>query len=304
MRGGKKSGSALNKKRRRNSTSESSVEIVQTVDENNAVASEVSTKQPNTNDVATTTSIQSTNQPIEAAEYDENIEDVKEIAWKLFNLHDKEMRKSLHIEYLKQYVREDLVPKGLSLYKRPAIKLKAETMDKWRGILHNASLELMKLLIQAHEEDLQEVIEEKDNNQNQLASKCPPKEKESFINEIIEDTRINAEKIRENKEKKLQRDRNFKEKNSKRKNAKPVTKENNPEPSKESENLKSILKNHIKKKLFERKTELKSKKEQSREPDREEPSTSERNRSNERNRSRLGKKFSFSRLGNFRKRKQ
>ena len=67
-------------------------------------------------------------------------------------------------------------------------------METWRQILHNASLDLMKLLVDTHETDLQDIVKEKEENQDKLASLCPINEKERFVNDVIEETRQSAKK--------------------------------------------------------------------------------------------------------------
>ena len=66
---------------------------------------------------------------------------------KTLKLRDKLMRFKLHKETLEQYINMDLIPKGLQVHMTPSFgKNDPEFMSNWESILHNCSLQLVKLV--------------------------------------------------------------------------------------------------------------------------------------------------------------
>ena len=198
-----------------------------------------------------------------------NIEEISKSAWKIFNLQDKLLRHDLHIEYLDKYLEEDIIPKGLTIFKKPAIKSSSSFMEKWNKVLHNASKDLMKLLIQEHKNQAEENIKELVEATNELNKVCPEEETNEFLDNIDERMDERADIMRKNKETKLIHDRKLTNSKreitlqekaviEKRKSVKPIMiehidkklneirneKQNGKKKSKNSKNKRSAKNNH------------------------------------------------------------
>ena len=179
-------------------------------------------------------------------------EEIQKFGWKIFNLKDKETRHLLHMEYLKVYIEEDIIPKGLSLYKRPAFDGNDDFKREWDEILHKASKELMHLLVRQHHMEVDKLMKEKCEIEKTLKDSWTKEEKKEFMEHVNERMKDKELIIRDRKEKKLNRDREFK---SRRKITTKASKTetNNMEDTNKKRNITAMMKSYIGTKLKEQK---------------------------------------------------
>ena len=139
--------------------------------------------------------------------------EIKDLGWKFYNSKEQELRSILHIEYLNTYISESLTPKGLQIRLLPSIK--DDILErKWEQVLHTASQDLVKLLIEHHSRKLQ-AIEKERNVLNKKLNRIWDNEDKQVFEKDIEDSLIpREEELRCMKDKKLERDRRFSKKNS------------------------------------------------------------------------------------------
>ena len=179
-----------------------------------------------------------------------DIETVKKMGWEIYSSKEKELRYLLHMEYLNQYLEENIIPKGLTIKLKPSIQ-EENFVNSWNKILDKTSKDLMKLLIKHYSEELEQTISNRTEVDKKMEQVWSIEEKENFIDDIEDKLAEKEEVLRERKEKKLERDRRYKsrQKTSSNKNtslgtASEVTKKGN---------ICSILTKHISDKLSQKK---------------------------------------------------
>ena len=136
-------------------------------------------------------------------------EEIKKVGWDLYSSKLKELRCLLHIEYLNNYINEDLIPKGLCIKLKPGIE--DEILEnKWQEILHDASKKLIKELVIHHSRKLEETLKERTALVRKMTVIWEDDDREEFVKDI--DESIEGERIQlvEMKERKMERDRRFK----------------------------------------------------------------------------------------------
>jgi len=82
-----------------------------------------------------------------------------------------------------------------------------ELACKWKQVLHNASQELLKLLVEHHSRRLQEVEMERNLIDQKINLIWDEPDKEEFVNDINESLAPKVEELKLRKERKLERDR-------------------------------------------------------------------------------------------------
>ena len=103
-------------------------------------------------------------------------------------------------------ISESLTPKGLRIQLKPSMD-DEELACKWKQVLHNASQELLKLLVEHHSRRLQEVEKERNIIDQKINLICDQPDKEEFVNDINESLAPKVEELKLRKERKLERDR-------------------------------------------------------------------------------------------------
>ena len=168
-------------------------------------------------------------------------EEIKSLAWKIYSSKEQELRLLLHIEYLNIYISEGLVPKGLKINLTPSIN-DGELNKQWTTTLDKASTELIKLLINFHQDKLGKLLHERNELSANLNRIWDDEDKKEFLKNIDDELATREVELRKMKEAKLNRDR---------RQTKTQEKQSATETSKVTSKIKyaDMLKKHIKEKL-------------------------------------------------------
>ena len=168
-------------------------------------------------------------------------EEIKSLAWKIYSSKEQELRLLLHIEYLNIYISEGLVPKGLKINLTPSIN-DGELNKQWTTTLDKASTELIKLLINFHQDKLGKLLHERNELSANLNRIWDDEDKKEFLKNIDDELATREGELRKMKEAKLNRDR---------RQTKTQEKQSATETSKVTSKIKyaDMLKKHIKEKL-------------------------------------------------------
>ena len=144
----------------------------------------------------------------EDSQYYPTEEEIKKIGWELYTSKLKELRSLLHIEYLNQYLTEDLIPKGLRIRLKPGID-DEDLEQKWQEILHDASKKLIKELVIHHSRKLEETLKDRTALDRKMMIIWDEEDKTEFIQDIDESIENEKNQLVEMKERKMERDRRF-----------------------------------------------------------------------------------------------
>ena len=109
-----------------------------------------------------------------------DIETIKKMGWDIYTSKEKELRYLLHMEYLNQYMEEEIIPKGLTINLKPSIN-EENFVNSWNKILTNASNDLMRLLIKHYNKELQETINKRTEIDRKMDQVWTNDDKENFF---------------------------------------------------------------------------------------------------------------------------
>lgn len=96
-------------------------------------------------------------------------ESCSDLFWKLQKFLKKEMRLWWDIASLKQYLKDERIPRGLRIKKFPSFDVESETFKKqWLEILNEASFKLMGLIVKHEQDSLEHLHGEISKTQDKL----------------------------------------------------------------------------------------------------------------------------------------